>query len=210
MGKDWSCGWHTEVVFKLKRPMAATIEAQIAAAGELPSDTPALISLECERPSAQLPFGYVRDFSRTRLGSGESVFATAKRAFSRWIMFDLGWVRVANPDAAIAAGQIVAVEAQSLGLWTLSMSRIRGTIDPPGRFGFIYATTARHVEQGEERFLLSLDETTGDVWYELEAVSRPRAALARVGFPITRRFQHRFARDSHRRMREEVSRGVRD
>jgi len=42
------------------------------------------------------------------------------------------------------------------------------------------------------------------VIYRLEAVSRPRAFLARLGFPITRSFQHRFVRDTHRRMHEQV------
>ncbi len=119
-------------------------------------------------------------------------------------MFDLGWVRVANPNASIAPEQIVAVEAHSLGLWTLNLSRITETVDTPTRFGFLYATTEMHVEQGEERFLLELDAATGKVCYDLEAVSRARDPLARLGFPVTRAFQHRFARDSHRRMWEEV------
>jgi uncharacterized protein (UPF0548 family) len=57
-----------------------------------------------------------------------------------------------------------------------------------------------HVEEGEELFLLEFDPATGQVSYQLEAVSRPRNLLARLGFPITRAFQHRFARDSHQRM----------
>ncbi len=119
-------------------------------------------------------------------------------------MFDLGWVRVANLNALVAPGQIVAVEAHTLGLWSLNLSRITETISTANRFGFVYATTEMHVEQGEERFLLEFDAETGDVWYELEAVSRPRHALARLGLPVSRAFQHRFARGSHRRMREEV------
>jgi uncharacterized protein (UPF0548 family) len=69
-------------------------------------------------------------------------------------------------------------------------------------FGFLYSTTELHVERGEERFLLEFDASTGHVWYELEAVSHPRQILARLGFPLTRAFQHRFARDSERRIRE--------
>jgi uncharacterized protein (UPF0548 family) len=119
-------------------------------------------------------------------------------------MFDLGWVRVANAPALIAIEQIVAVEVHTIGLWTLNLSRITAAVDTPGRFGFVYATTAMHVEQGEERFLLEYDSATSSVWYDLEAVSRPRHPLTRLGFPVTRAFQHRFARDSHERMREEI------
>jgi uncharacterized protein (UPF0548 family) len=119
-------------------------------------------------------------------------------------MFDLGWVRVANPDARIVAGQLVAVEVRSLGLWTLNVSRILETIETPRSFGFLYATTKLHVEEGEERFLLQFDPESGSVTYKLEAISRPRSNLARLGFPVTRTFQHRFARDSHRRMGDAV------
>jgi uncharacterized protein (UPF0548 family) len=122
-------------------------------------------------------------------------------------MFDLGWVRVANPGAPIAVGQIVAVEVRALGLWSINLSQIIETVDTLTRFGFIYSTTRSHVEEGEERFLLEHDQATGEVVYRLEAVSRPRALLARLGLPVTRHFQHRFARDSHRRMGEEAERG---
>jgi uncharacterized protein (UPF0548 family) len=120
-------------------------------------------------------------------------------------MFDLGWVRVANSDAAIAPEQIVAVETRTLRLWTLNLSRITQAVDSATKFGFVYATTAMHVEEGEERFLLDLDLATGEVYYDLEAVSRPRTALAQLGLPVTRSFQHRFSRESHLRMREEVA-----
>jgi uncharacterized protein (UPF0548 family) len=120
-------------------------------------------------------------------------------------MFDLGWARVANPGAPIECGQIIAMEAHTLGLWTLNLSRIMETVDTASRFGFLYATTPIHVEQGAERFLLEFDATTGDAHYLLEAISRPRHLLARVGWPISRALQHQFARESHRRMQKEAT-----
>ena len=115
-------------------------------------------------------------------------------------MFDLGWVRVANPQARIRTGQIVAVEAQTLGLWSLNLSRILDAVDEPGRFGFLYATTEMHVEQGEERFLIQIEPMTGEVFYELESYSRPQRTLAWLGLPVTRSFR----RASGRRMAEEA------
>ncbi|MGH9342955.1 MAG: DUF1990 family protein, partial [Terriglobia bacterium] len=104
-------------------------------------------------------------------------------------------------------GETIAVEARTLRLWTLNLSRIVETVDAPNRFGFVYSTTEIHIEQGEEKFLLEFDVTTADVWYELEAVSRPRQFLACLGFPLTRAFQHKFARDSHLRMGKAVRAG---
>jgi uncharacterized protein (UPF0548 family) len=132
-------------------------------------------------------------------------FELTKRAFADWKMFDLGWVRVANPNTKIAIGEMVAVEARALGLWTLNISRIVEIIDLPVMFGFIYSTTPSHVELGEERFLIEMDTATEEVWYDLEAVSRPAHLLARLGLPVTRAFQHKFARDSHRRLRELIT-----
>ena len=150
----------------------------------------------------RLPFAFSRDFSRSILGRGPAAFSAARTAFQRWTMFDIGWVRVANPSAPIAVSQLIAVEAHTLGLWTLNLSRILEVVDTPDRFGFLYSTTALHVEEGEELFLLECDQATGEVSYILEAVSRPRSPLARVGLPFTRHYQHRFARDSHRRMQQ--------
>lgn len=152
----------------------------------------------------RLPFGFAHDYSRSQIGRGQSAFAAARLAFRRWAMFDLGWVRVANSKAIIVPGQVVAVEAHTLGMWSLSLSRITEVIDTPTRFGFVYLTTKMHVEEGEERFLLVFDPENGELFYELEAVSRPRNALARLGFPFTRHFQRRFARDSHRRILKEI------
>jgi uncharacterized protein (UPF0548 family) len=192
-------------VFTLSRPTADAIRQQIASATELPATAPRLLSLRDGIIAGErLPFGFAHDISRSHLGVGVAAFATARAAFTQWITFDLGWVRVANPEAPIMRGQVVAVEAHTLGLWTLNLSRIVETVESETQFGFLYATTALHVEEGEESFLLEFDPSNGDVWYAVEAVSRPKAALSRLGFPITRAFQHRFARDSHRRMREAV------
>jgi uncharacterized protein (UPF0548 family) len=153
---------------------------------------------------ASVPSGFAHDRSRTRLGAGQAVFHAAIEGFNRWAMFDLGWVRVANPRALLTTGQIVLVEARTLSLWTVNASRIIEAANTPVSFGFLYATTELHVELGEERFLIRFDPLTGDVWYDLEAVSRPQATLARLGFPLSRAFQHKFARESHRAMREAV------
>lgn len=166
-----------------------------------------LLSLRDGLPAPDLPFAFAHDSLRSRLGEGESAFATARRAFADWAGFDLGWVRVANPEIPIAVGQIVAVEIHACGLWSLHFSRIMETVDTPTQFGFLYATTIHHGEEGEERFLLEFNPEDKGVWYQLEAVSRPRHPLARLAYPVTRALQHRFARDSHRRMTEAVVSG---
>lgn len=200
----WNCGWHTEPVFTIRRLTKVEIERRVGAARTSAPPACSLLSMDGWSDLEKRPAGFAHDRKRLRLGEGERVFRAARRSFARWAQFDLGWVRVANPEAAIAVGEIVAVEVRSLGLWSLNLSRIVETVDVADRFGFVYSTTEMHVEQGEELFLVRFDRDSGAVWYELEALSRPRNTLARLGYPVTRAFQHRFARDSHRRMVEVI------
>ncbi len=72
------------------------------------------------------------------------------------------------------------------------------------RFGFAYGTLTNHAENGEELFEVFLDTQTDDVIYRIRAVSRPQAALARMGYPVVRHLQARFRRDSAAAMRRAV------
>ncbi|MDR3754399.1 MAG: DUF1990 domain-containing protein [Terracidiphilus sp.] len=188
-------------MFSLRKPAEDAVNEQISIARGHPSASPWFLTIADGLLDDDLgPFAH--DRSRSSLGSGESVFSAAKRAFTNWQMFDLGWVRVVNTTAPIECRQIIAVEVHALGLWSVNLSEILETVDSETQFGFLYSTTLHHAEQGEEIFLLRFDPATGEVNYELEAVSRPRHLPAKVGYPITRGFQHKFARDSHRRMRQ--------
>ena len=149
---------------------------------------------------ARVPKGFVLDHTRSQIGSGQASFESARAAFHAWKMFDLGWVQVLNPQARIAVGEIIAVQAKALGLWSVNLSRILYVIDEPLCFGYGYGTTPMHIERGEERFLLEFDPTTGSVYYDLLAVSQPANFLARLAYPFTRMCQKQFARESHRRM----------
>ena len=164
----------------------------------------AYLGVECGLLTGRAPSGYEHDRRQTRICEGRLAFEAAVQGFKEWKHFDLGWVRVANPLARIETAQIVAVEVHSLGLWSLNLSQIVEVVQRENCFGFLYKTTANHIEGGEERFLLTIENGSGSVWYETEAVSKPQSRLAKLGFPVTRAFQHRFARESHRRMEETV------
>jgi len=89
----------------------------------------------------------------------------------------------------------------------LNASRIVYTIDGGDdvrRFGFAYGTLADHVESGEERFSVEWRRQDGSVWYDLLAFSRPRHPLAKLGTPVGRALQRRFARDSLQAMARAV------
>ena len=116
-----------------------------------------------------------------------------------WQHFPRDWTRIFPNDAPIIAGSTVALVVQALGIWWINTCRIVYLVDDRvGAVrccGFAYGTLPAHVERGEERFTIEMDADE-TVSYHLRAFSRPRMLLARLGYPLTRRLQKQFARDS--------------
>lgn len=191
-------------MFRLTRPNEQEIEKLLAAACEARVSSPDLLTL-ADGPIQTPPWGFAHDLSRTEIGRGDYAFAVARQAFQEWEQFNLGWVRIANSFPKIIPGELVAVEAHTAGLWSINFSRVVEVVDSLTRFGFLYATTALHVEEGRERFLIEFDPESERVLYLIEAISRPRHALALIGYPISRAMQRRFRRDSVARIRRCVA-----
>jgi uncharacterized protein (UPF0548 family) len=189
-------------MFSLLRPKQSSISLLLERARNLPGSYGVALNTQCGPEEHHIPKGYDRDHTRTTIGHGAAAFDAAREAFRRWQQFDLGWVRVANPEAKIEQDEIVAGEAHALGLWSVNFSRILYVIDEPDRFGFGYGTTPLHVECGEERFLLEFYPVSGEVCYDLLAFSQPANWLAQLGYSYTRSRQHKFAQDSHHRLRQ--------
>jgi uncharacterized protein (UPF0548 family) len=182
----------------LRKPSPLTVGRFLAAQADLDFTYP-----EVGDTAGVPPPGYSVDHTRVRLGDGEGVFRSARSVLERWGQFDLGWVQAGPADSPLRAGAVVAVAARVLGLWWVNACRVVYAVDeadgvgPVCRFGFAYGTLPGHAESGEERFLVEWDRAgDGGVWYDILALSRPRHPLARLGYPLTRRTQRRFARDS--------------
>jgi uncharacterized protein (UPF0548 family) len=152
------------------------------------------------RGDAKAPAGYALDHNRVRLGEGRETFDRAVAALYAWKMFDLGWARVVPEGAPIEVGTTVAVLARHYGFHSLNPCRISYTIEQDGgelvRRGFAYGTLPDHGEKGEERFTVEWRRIDDSVFYDLYAFSRPNQLLAKLGYPLARHLQHRFAKDS--------------
>lgn len=149
------------------------------------------------------PAGYTADHHRVRLGEGRAAFARGVNAMRSWTMFDLGWISIHPPEAPLEPGTTVVIRVRHFGFWSLNACRIVYLVDDEGpivRFGFAYGTLPDHGERGEERFTLEWHHGDGSVWYDISAFSRPNLPLSRLGYPLTRQLQRRFARDSMRAM----------
>lgn len=155
------------------------------------------------------PAGYKVDHNRVQLGSGVDIYQRGIDALKQWRQFALGWVSLAPRDAKIEKDAVVAVKAWACGLWSLNACRVvyvvdekeANSVEPVARFGFAYGTLSDHIERGEERFLIEWNLSDDSVWYDILAFSQPRHPLVKLGAPVARIMQKRFARDSLRVMK---------
>jgi uncharacterized protein (UPF0548 family) len=154
------------------------------------------------------PLGYNVDHNRIQLGRGEITWQRAMEAIRAWRMFSLPWVSVHWPRAPIQVGADVAVSIRHFGFYSLNACRIVYVIDEERstakRFGFAYGTLAEHAETGEERFTVEWNRDDHTVWYDILAFSRPNKMLARLGHPLSRLLQKRFAEGSKEAMLQAV------
>jgi uncharacterized protein (UPF0548 family) len=181
-------------MLRLRKPSTEAVRRLLESQARLPFSYPAVAAT-----SASPPAGYVVDHTRVQLGVGPAVFEKGKAALKRWQHFQLGWVEPCWPDTAIEPGQVVGVLARVGCVWWMNACRIVYVVDERGpvtRFGFAYGTLPEHLESGEERFTVEWRHADDEVWYDILAFSRPNQLVARVGYPLTRRFQRRFARNS--------------
>ena len=188
-------------MFLLHRPAARDVERFIAASRDLP------LSYEPIGLARQGGAGFQLDEHTTIVGSGEAAFARATNALIEWRHYELGWLDVSPKPAPLTPGTVVAVSVRHLGFWSLNGCRVVYSIGRPGdtTFGFAYGTLASHAEAGEEIFQVSFRPDTGDVSYLIRAASRPRAALARLGYPVVRLLQAKFRRDSARALQRAIA-----
>lgn len=154
-----------------------------------------------------VPTGYNVDHNRVQLGRGRVTWQRAVEAIRAWRMFSMPWVSLHWPSAPIRVGTDVAVSVHHLGFYSLHGCRIVYVVDEEGpieRFGFAYGTLGEHAESGEERFTVEWNRDEDRIWYDILAFSRPRQMLARLGYPLSRSLQRKFAKGSKLAMLQSV------
>ena len=96
-------------------------------------------------------------------------------------------------------GMDVAILIKHFGFCSLNASRIVYVVDEDGpiaKYGFAYGTLMEHAERGEKRFTVERNRSENKVWYAVLAFSRPNKQLAKLGYPLSRKLQRRFAEAS--------------
>lgn len=184
-------------MFLRRRPSAAEIEMFRSRCSD------SRLSYRPVGMTANPPRGFHLDQASIVLGHGASILERARSGLEAWRHFDLAWLEIFPKGAPLEPGTDVVVLARHFGFWSLNACRVvyRFGSATGSQLGYAYGTLREHAATGEEVFKVSMDDASGEVLYEIRAVSRPRAALAWIGYPLTRALQARFRRDSTAAMR---------
>lgn len=190
------------MLFQLISPTNAQLDALILAQKDKPFSYPQAQDVAATM-AQKTPKGYRYDTHQVLLGQGETVFRAACEAVRAWQMFPYGWANLYKRTTPLEVGRVVVMCARIWGIWWLNCSRIVYTVDETHRFGFAYGTLKHHAESGEELFQIRMNKA-GDVFYEIQAFSRPRYWMARLASPVARYFQHKFVKHSFENMKKVV------
>jgi len=176
-----------------RRPCPKTLARFLAQQQEQP-----VSYSQVEMTRGTVPSQFTPDHTRRALGIGDHVYQRACDAIRLWTPIAQPWIQLTPADVPPAIGNVVAITARIGICWWTNACRVLYIVSdepPTRRFGFAYGTLADHAECGEERFMVE-QTADGQVWYDVLAYSRPRHLLARLGYPMTRMYQKRFARGS--------------
>lgn len=158
--------------------------------------------------SGSAPAGFNVDCLRHQVGVGAGDFERACDAIRQWTPHQQSWAWATPREVAPKPAGLIAIVARIGPFWWANACRVVSVVEeagPPQRFGFAYGTLAGHVEQGEARFVVELGDD-GIVWYEVLTHSRPKHWLARLGYPLSRWYQRRFARGAAKALERAVAR----
>ena len=145
--------------------------------------------------------GYDNDHNKILLGQGEVIWENAKTALNNWQQFPEPWTKIYPNTTPLLKGNTVVVLFKLFGLWWHNSARIVYNYDEADRYGFAYGTLLEHVEQGEEFFWIERDKK-GDIYYHIQAFSKPRFWLAKLAYPIARMYQRKFVKESLASMKQ--------
>ncbi len=189
-------------LFRLTQPSEAEIRRFISKQKNSGFSYP-----EVGASATAVPTGYNVDHHRVLLGMGKATWQRAVEAIRAWRMFSMPWVSLHPLSAPIQVGTDVAVSVHHFGFYSLNACRLVYIVDEDDamkRFGFAYGTLAEHAERGEERFTVEWNRDDDRVWYDIFAFSRPQKMLSRLGYPLSRLLQKRFAEGSELAMLKAV------
>jgi uncharacterized protein (UPF0548 family) len=143
------------------------------------------------RDAGPAPRGYHRLSERRQVGGADALDRAGDVVLAFGMQRGAG-VRVTSAEPLARAGLDVLLEVGAGSFRLRAPTQVVYVVSEPDRRGFAYGTLPGHPERGEELFLV---ERVGDATFaEVRAFSRPGRWFTRLGGPVVRVVQRRFAR----------------
>ncbi len=183
---------------RLRRPSRREIEAVLGSGDPFSySEVGQTAQLDAPGVREVLTSRYDVDRHQFTLGTGRDLFERAQSSLMAWRQFDIPWLEF-HGARRVEPEQVVATLVSMAGVWFLNPCRVVYTefSAEKNSASYAYGTLRGHAECGEEQFRVSFDPATEEVQYEIAAFSRPAIVLAKLGYPLARRLQRRFAASS--------------
>jgi uncharacterized protein (UPF0548 family) len=143
------------------------------------------------RDARPLPRGFHAMSERRQVGSADVLDRAGDVVLAFGMQRGAG-VRVSSSEPLARAGLDVHLEVALGPLRLQAPTRVVYVVSEPDRRGFAYGTLEGHPERGEELFLV--ERVGGATFAEVRAFSRPGRWFTRLGGPVGRVLQRRFAR----------------
>jgi uncharacterized protein (UPF0548 family) len=140
--------------------------------------------------SARLPVGYRQVHARAELGAGRRIFDVATDFVCSWSMHRAAGLKVFATSDRARPGVDALLELPIGPVRISAPVRVVYDVAELDRRGFAYGSLDGHPESGEEAFVTSIDREDV-VHLEVIGFSKPVAAVARLGGPISRYAQDR-------------------
>jgi uncharacterized protein (UPF0548 family) len=194
-------------LIRLRRPSRREIEAVLGSGDPLSySEVGRTAQLDEPGVGEALASRYDVDRHQFTLGRGRGLFERAQSALMAWRQFDIRWLEL-HGASRVQPDQVVATLISLAGVWLLNPCRVVYVESSSDRnaVSYAYGTLRGHAECGEERFRIAFDPVSEEVRYEIAAFSRPAIALSKLGYPLARRLQGRFAASSAKALARAVA-----
>jgi len=137
-----------------------------------------------------MPSGYRHDFYEIDLGKGSKIFENAKSGLKNYqAQIGAGLVVVAN-DKHLKENTSLFIGINLLFLSVVARTRIAYVNESENAFSYAYGTLDGHPEEGEEAFILTIDENE-NVVLEIICFSKMKCIGTKIGKPVARYLQRR-------------------
>lgn len=151
-----------------------------------------------------VPRGDRVDVTEATLGFGATAFERSRALLRAWTPFEQPWLDLLGAEGPPRAGKVVLLCAAHGAVVSLHACRVVYVQDEPRLYAFAYGTLPVHAARGEERFEVCLHDD-GRVTLRIVAFSRPSRLVFRLGWPVMRVMQRRFARGAVAVMRRRLA-----